>query len=1664
MLFTSSNHIVVGPGRSNSNKCVFSSDCAVDPVEDAARLHQIDIKPLGVTITEPQVANASSAMGRANHSHISSSLSANGVERMNSTLGTSSSVSASPYRTTGFHDSSLPDVPPFSPSSTDFTYKAGARLLPQEEKSHLYNEISTSSPPPSPRERTTPSSMLSSSTRTLSLIHQNITALRHLKDLPTLVSLRSLHLHMNHIREIEPNIFRPLSLLEDLDMSANDLTSIEDDAFTGLGRLRRLDASGNAIRTLSPHCFAPLRSLQWLSLGLNFLRDVDAILSLPPSAHLRYLDIGGNCIPRLHHLERGLREQRQHITKLRLRVVLPKNYSLKEREEEGQKDGQVTILGEMKRGEQKEMTAEDITVYHLPLRENPFVLRPPIGFQVAAAGTATGGTAITTVGSSATRSRSTRRHSTTPLVEGVAAVEGPSWYTTHVVEAFPSLLLLDDVRVGADPLREALVHQQEMKRRELKGGGTQEGLGRTKKQSEKEENEKKERDLAPLLHHHLDFSRETSSCRSNHHHSSGGDRREVKSNGDRWGMGIATTTMSPSSLSSSCPLSAPSPVSLPSISLLPTPSSSSRGAAMNTSSHSSSRRPNTLLPAKPASFSLCRSVSSRWGRKPPGEEGQKREEAEVGKAEGQGRAKEVIGSSLPLPSPLSASSSFRDGGNRKGRKRNVHLHRRIRTASSASSASSNSSICSIKQPSRGCSKRNSISSSSPTLSHHSTTRMTSASSSPLPSSSRGRGALSSKKVYPATAHQNRNGGGPPDDVPNTSNGEKEKERRKRTSRMREGMTPPPPMMKMMTEKSAKKEEEKEERGEGEEEKVDTRGMMQPTVLDVASCSSEDRKISNPMLRHENDRKDSSKKEEEVVEGGVLPVPLIQTLDKEREKYLQDFITQNNDVKALEQQIHQYALAMETQKREMDAAAAAADHRVKELEAQVVALQQELLRKGREATIIRKHLTAASQKELSEAAVRYQHQLDEVKLTVYQECQAQAKAVQDKMRMEHWKEREDLVEVAKRWEKQCAAQYHSMTAAGMEREKMWSKNWKYFQQRAELVIAEAEQRCVLERAWGSSLFFFSSSGVKGDREKEDEDEHDAQMWRLGGRGVTGISDDADRYHISSCARNKNSHRRHVVLGSPSRRPSSPSDVWSWIRGFYRIVAIERQHYQEVVKFQQHQQDEEVERLRSQWREEKEEWEKERCGLTTSLEEERSCHALSMKALHEEMERKIMALQRGWVREKEGEGEDHRSVSGCTENRTDDGVCLGPFPTTSESTNSPAAPLSPSSCCASWPWQQSLHQLYTICDVLMETQRGMYKENDRLLHQVKEWEYRFQQGIRERDTMMEKLQEQQKRQEQQQREEAEATGMEEKKYLEEVTADRDALQREVRNLRVDLEHKGKLLQELEAEAMKKLDEKRQRIAALQEEVDQLREQAEKSSSLAVEYREQLDSQHQQLHRLQKGLEGIISTIGRGSSSSRRWEGGRKKETSGRWRCSRSWSIMEEAVREDRRTSSAHASSLGAADTMRRGKNAAGEEEEEEDCPLATRMSCPHNHTKMDFNNASTTRTGYRPVHVERIILLVEDMMEEFQAAAHQIEEYEADQQELLAALRRARNELIRMERIRQALERSKEEEKQHTQAHVEEIQKLRDKINSIDQESKAKQAAALEVMTQMIKAGL
>ncbi|KAG5500157.1 hypothetical protein JIQ42_04492 [Leishmania sp. Namibia] len=155
-------------------------------------------------------------------------------------------------------------------------------------------------------------------TRSLFLCGRGLLSLRHIQHLPDMLSLRFLSVHMNSIKELESGCLRTLRHLVELDLSANELREIPPGCWDGLGHLERLNLSSNQLTRLGPAAFSPLASLQWLALGFNSISDVSGLRSVPASARLAYVDLCANRIARLDEVIDALTPHRAHLQELRL--------------------------------------------------------------------------------------------------------------------------------------------------------------------------------------------------------------------------------------------------------------------------------------------------------------------------------------------------------------------------------------------------------------------------------------------------------------------------------------------------------------------------------------------------------------------------------------------------------------------------------------------------------------------------------------------------------------------------------------------------------------------------------------------------------------------------------------------------------------------------------------------------------------------------------------------------------------------------------------------------------------------------------------------------------------------------------------------------------------------------------------------------------------------------------------------------------------------------------------------------------------------------------------------------------------------------------------------------------------------------------------------------
>lgn len=1582
MFRTASNHIVVGPATDSSHRHNPSFPQADDVRKDAVALSYANQGHSGASALEGEVVpmggGHASLFRPAAHREgeagapfaflpptwiSTSSVPGDGSASSSASSPEDPSSLASPLPDRDAPSSALGAFAAFHSSTTSHSPMDHTHPSRQEERGRatVASDGRTAAP---------------HSTKSLSLIHQNITALRHLKDLPTLRSLLALRLHMNHIRLIEPGIFKPLTALEELDMSANDLTCVEDTAFLGLGRLRRLDLSGNAIQTLSRQCLAPLGSLQWMTVAFNELRDIDAMLSLPPSSHLWYLNIAGNRIPHLSHVERALREQKPYLTTLCLRVLLPpKGEAMGEDLPEGIKDGQ----------------GGPSTPPFL-CRENPFVVSP------------TGASPST-----------------------VPSATSSSWYDRRLVDTFPSLVVLDGVTVAVDPLRAAL---QTPQKRHLNGVGyaQAEGSGNA--------SEGETCDTLP--------------------------RRESTGN-EVYRTEEAVARPTP-----------PFPLFSDSLPSLPGPSPPLRAMSMP------QRRTATAWPAVPARqrvWSLPRK---------------------------------------PHPIPRAAPSGLVEKGGGGGRPHNEktkpfengwEAHGRHHASPSARRKKTSDPVLRETPPQTSAKKKGETKKKSPASPSASSVRTTSRSAGARedgkhphsnavsrdpkkhPRRSHASEAHLDQKTHPTppfASHDVHRDGRHHRHTPSRPYGSSSSTRTTKTrlestastpspslshssswsSSSTTSTTPPPPFSAPPLASLPTHGNAAERAGDG--------AVLPMGILSVDPSA-------NPAEETRVDPKDKVAAQA-CRTNGEEDTARVWMRAMEEEKAAQGRAMAALQATVAEWQAHCQASqqTMAQQQLSHEAAIATAACREKDLLAQTHALRSELSRKAQEAVLVRKHLTAAFQGEQRQAAVGYQRRVDTIQSALYEQCQRQLQAVQDGWAAQQEKAREAAAVAMQERETQWEALHRRAAAAAAAQEGVWHSRWAHRQQRVALAVAESDARHALLWEWGASLLLAPSAGPVRRRPPIDEEEEKEK-----GRAVP--------------------HSRDV-------RPV-PTDVRDWMQQCYRLVARETQKQQMTAQQTLTQQ---VAFLEAQWRRERKRWAEEKRDVYAVVEAERMTHAASLQAVHAEMEEKLHSFQQRlaapeakerslsiacnvvdtvgspssqdsgpsssprWSARASAPPHSHEvgepggaslsrrvattedissaaasMAAAVTLARESDGEetrggrTTSPLPLSFAETatpdasaalaqEAPRAPLPDGSVSAlptsRGPWEQTLQQWCTVCEVMIDTQRGLYKENDRLLRQVKEWEHRFQQDRKETNARIE---------DERKAQETRMVAM--KKELEDVSVDRDALQREVRNLRVDLGQKGTLIQELEEEAMHKLDEKRQRIATLEEELDQLREQVGKGTSLSAEYRDRLDAQEQQLQRLQSGLESVFFFSSSSSSSS--MGNGNRQSGSHTAR----WPTGIEVMTPIRHRS-------GSPSTSARFGKRHGSEDGEEDFPSEGTTTTTH-------LAANQVLTGSRkPIHTERMILQVEELVAQLKVSQKQIEHYQTQQQDFVAALRRARNDLSVLVHKVDTLEMEKAEERRRVEMKDVEIHRLRERIISVDQQSKEKQVATLEAVTQMMKAGL
>lgn len=221
----------------------------------------------------------------------------------------------------GDRDGARTDAAPASRTERE----EGQRRRADSRGSHR-SGASSSSSLPSPQRHATPTSddlRALRQTRSLFLCGRGLLSLRHIQHLPEMLSLRFLSVHMNAIRTLEAGCLKTLRHLVELDLSANEVQELPVGCWTGLERLERLNLSSNLLTRLSPAAFRGLSALQWLSLGFNSLEDISGLGSVPAAAPLAYVDLCANRIATVEEVLQALTPHRAHLQELRLASPAP---------------------------------------------------------------------------------------------------------------------------------------------------------------------------------------------------------------------------------------------------------------------------------------------------------------------------------------------------------------------------------------------------------------------------------------------------------------------------------------------------------------------------------------------------------------------------------------------------------------------------------------------------------------------------------------------------------------------------------------------------------------------------------------------------------------------------------------------------------------------------------------------------------------------------------------------------------------------------------------------------------------------------------------------------------------------------------------------------------------------------------------------------------------------------------------------------------------------------------------------------------------------------------------------------------------------------------------------------------------------------------------------
>ncbi|KAJ7170623.1 L domain-like protein [Mycena crocata] len=141
-------------------------------------------------------------------------------------------------------------------------------------------------------------SELPDDTEDLELVHLRIGSLAPLR-LPRFAAhLKKLCLRQNFISHLDPEIFQPLTKLQELDLYDNKVKHVGN-SLDELSELSVLDLSFNLIRTV-PEALQHLPSLQTVYFVQNRINKIN---NLHASTSLRSLELGGNKIRKIENLD-----------------------------------------------------------------------------------------------------------------------------------------------------------------------------------------------------------------------------------------------------------------------------------------------------------------------------------------------------------------------------------------------------------------------------------------------------------------------------------------------------------------------------------------------------------------------------------------------------------------------------------------------------------------------------------------------------------------------------------------------------------------------------------------------------------------------------------------------------------------------------------------------------------------------------------------------------------------------------------------------------------------------------------------------------------------------------------------------------------------------------------------------------------------------------------------------------------------------------------------------------------------------------------------------------------------------------------------------------------------------------------------------------------------